>query len=152
MVRSSHQIFGLIHRLTLHSIGQTKDVDKEANVSSTSQGYESAYDPEDRLARYGNSVAPLSVVYPRQQKVGRQDPIAMLGKGIGAWDNQKKQSKAGKEAQKGKKSKKGDAVEGGVKWVSFESMSGRMITSTDTTRSSWSGKRLPTALHTGNRP
>lgn len=151
MVSTSLQIFTSEQRLTSPSIGQTKDVDKEAGVSAGSQGYNRSYDPEDRLAGYGNTVAPLSVVYPRQQQIGRQDPIAMLGRGIGARDNQRKMKKADKEQQKGKKSKDRDAVEGGVKWVSLSKTVRIPLSKIDSSRSSWSGRRLLTALHTGNR-
>lgn len=99
------------------SIGHTKDVDDETGVSAPSQGFRGSNDPESRLAGYGNTVAPLSVVYPQQQNIGRNDPIAMLARGIGSRDNQKKIEKANKDAQKGK-SKKGNSLEGDVKWVS----------------------------------
>ncbi|KAF2163612.1 hypothetical protein M409DRAFT_26220 [Zasmidium cellare ATCC 36951] len=98
-------------------IGHTKDLNNETGVSASSGGFRGSNDPETRLAEYGNSVAPLSVVYPRQQNIGRQDPIAMLARGIGSRDNQKKIGKANKDAQKGKKSKKGDSLEGDVKWL-----------------------------------
>lgn len=106
----------MMAKLIIPSIGHTKDVDNETGVATQSQGFRSRNDPKSRLAEYGNTVAPLSVVYPQQQNIGRSDPIAMLARGIGSRDNQKKIDKANKNAQKGK-SKKANSLEGDVKWV-----------------------------------
>ena len=73
--------------------------------------------PEDRLMCYGDLVAPLSRTLPPLERVGRNDPIAMLGRGIGHRDDQRKRKKAEEKIGKGK-SEKGDELEGGLKWVS----------------------------------
>lgn len=136
-------------KLTACSIGHTKDVDNETGVSAPSQGFRSNNDPESRLAEYGNAVAPLSVVYPQQRNIGRNDPIAMLARGIGSRDNQRKIGRANKEAQKGK-SKKGNSLEGDVKWVSTCLLCPRM-SANDLASSLWSGKPLQTASPIGRR-
>lgn len=73
--------------------------------------------PEARLAAYRGILAPVSMVLPPAARGGRNDPIAMLGRGMASRDAQKKVQKAAEDAQEGKLSAKdGAAVE--VKWVS----------------------------------
>ena len=74
--------------------------------------------PENRIAAYGNLVAPLSEILPPQQNQGRNDPLAFIGKGIGAKQSRKKMEKAQKDAAEGK-SKKLTSIENGLKWVSL---------------------------------
>ena len=74
--------------------------------------------PEERQACYGNLISPLSSVMPPLRQSGRNDPIALLGRGMSSRDSQKKFQKAQKKLQSGK-SKDVDALEKGLKWVSL---------------------------------
>lgn len=60
---------------------------------------------------------PLSFVYPEQQRLGRQDPIALIGHGMSAKDAQRKMQRAEKERDRGRRTKKGDDLEGELQWV-----------------------------------
>lgn len=101
------------------SIGKGQNVDQEAGFSASTRRFEGAVDPQSRLADYGDFLMPLSVVYPEQQKIGRQDPIALIGRGMSAKDAQQKMQRAGRERDRGRRTKKGDALEGGLQWVSI---------------------------------
>ncbi|KAJ5633242.1 hypothetical protein N7490_009581 [Penicillium lividum] len=100
-------------------IAKTKDVDAELGLDSTStQQSLYAVSPEARRAQYGDLIAPLSRVLPPLEQRGRNDPIAMLGRGIASRGDQKKMQKVEKEMAKGRgKTKNLDALEGGLKWL-----------------------------------
>jgi hypothetical protein len=87
--------------------------------------------PEERQACYGDLISPLSQVLPPLQQSGRNDPIALLGRGISSRSDQKKFEKAQKKMQSGK-SKNIDALEKGIKWVRFfkQYSSHKMVTYT----------------------
>jgi hypothetical protein len=73
--------------------------------------------PEARLAAYRGLLAPPSLVLPPAAGGGRNDPIAMLGRGMASRDAQKKIEKAQEKAREGKFDDK--AMAGAeVKWVS----------------------------------
>lgn len=75
--------------------------------------------PEDRVAVYGNLVAPLTdVLPPVQNSGGRSDPLVMLGQRFSDKSNDKQLRKAQEDMQKGK-TKKYNALEGDLRWVSF---------------------------------
>ena len=73
--------------------------------------------PQERLAAYRGRLAPPSVVLPPAARSGRNDPIAMLGRGIASRDAQKKVGKAQEKASEGKFDDK-DMAGAEVKWVS----------------------------------
>ena len=80
---------------------------------------------QDRLAAYGDSLTPLTVIRPPLTGAGRQDPIAILGNAFAKRSQnkasrkaQKHAIKARKDADKGKtKVSKSDRLEGGMKLV-----------------------------------
>jgi hypothetical protein len=94
-------------------------VDSEVGISPGAARPDSiSVSPTQRQAYYGELIAPLSQVLPPLQQSGRNDPIALLGRGMSSRDSQKKLEKAQKKLDKGK-SKKLDSLEGGLKWVSL---------------------------------
>ncbi|KAM0253651.1 hypothetical protein ACHAQJ_007163 [Trichoderma viride] len=98
-------------------IGSSKDVDAEVGISPGAARPDSInVSPRERQAYYGELIAPLSQVLPPLQQSGRNDPIAMLGRGMSSRDGQKKLEKAQKKLDKGK-SKDIDSLEGGLKWT-----------------------------------
>lgn len=100
------------------SIGSSSNVDREVGISSGTQRRNIiGQTAEEKLARYGELVAPLSVVLPPSQNIGRQDPLAKIGQRIGDKGDQKKLEKARRDAARGKLEKMGD-LEGGLKCVS----------------------------------
>lgn len=72
---------------------------------------------EQRVAAYGDSVAQLDEVLLPVRTGGRNDPIAMLGKGMSKRKNQKKGEKVQKKMDSGRDRK--IDVDGGLKWVSL---------------------------------
>lgn len=99
------------------SIGKAQNVDEEAGYTPSLRGFQGDTDPEIRLDQYGEYLMPISVVYPEQQKIGRQDPIAMWVKHTSARDAQKSMQRASKERDRGRRTKKGDSLEGDLQWV-----------------------------------
>ncbi|KAH8698683.1 hypothetical protein BGW36DRAFT_295041 [Talaromyces proteolyticus] len=99
-------------------IGKSKDVDAEVGISSSASRSAPGTLPEDRVARYGNLIAPLSDVLPPLANSGRQDPLAAFGQRIGNKADDKKVRKAREKMEKGK-TDKFDALEGGLQWVRF---------------------------------
>ncbi|KAF2156337.1 hypothetical protein K461DRAFT_310817 [Myriangium duriaei CBS 260.36] len=99
-------------------IGKSKDLDIELGIFTHSRQQASHYacSPEQRLDSYNGLVAPLSVVLPPLENVGRKDPIAMLGRGIGARESQRKSRKAEKSAARGR-NRRGDNTGDDLKWV-----------------------------------
>lgn len=112
-------LYRQLHILTLFSIGTSTDVDAEVGISPGAARPDSIYvSPEERQAYYGERIAAVSQVLPPLQQSGRNDPIALLGRGMFSRDSQKKLEKAQKKLDKGK-SKDIDNLEGGLKWVSL---------------------------------
>ncbi|KAK4500303.1 hypothetical protein PRZ48_008492 [Zasmidium cellare] len=97
-------------------IGKGSNVDQESGYSASRQ-FTGEIDPLTRLEQYGDYLMPLSVVHEQQQNIGRQDPIAMIGRGMSAKDAQQKMQRAGREQQRGKRTKKGDSLEGSLQWL-----------------------------------
>ncbi|KAL6885799.1 hypothetical protein GGI43DRAFT_431967 [Trichoderma evansii] len=98
-------------------IGRSTDIDAEVGISQGSvRPYSINVSPRERLACYGDLIAPISQVLPPLQQSGRNDPIALLGRGMSSRDSQKKMEKAQKKMEKGK-SKDIDNLEGGLKWL-----------------------------------
>ncbi|UKZ73746.1 hypothetical protein TrVFT333_001396 [Trichoderma virens FT-333] len=84
-------------------IGGSANVDAEVGISQGSaQPYSINVSPEERVACYGDLIAPISQILPPLQQSGRNDPIAMLGRGLASRDSQKKMEKAQKDMKKGK--------------------------------------------------
>ena len=104
----------------IYSIGKTVDVDNEVGVASASGRSDLLFgiSPEERQARYGDLIAPLSRVLPPLQQNGRSDPIAMIGRGLSSRASQKKMQKAEKDSAKGK-TKKSTSLEADLKWASL---------------------------------
>ena len=73
--------------------------------------------PQERLAAYRGLLAPPSLVLPPAARGGRNDPIAMLGRGMASRDAQKKVEKAQEKAREGNFDDK-DMAGAEVKWVS----------------------------------
>ncbi|KAH8121290.1 hypothetical protein LI328DRAFT_171976 [Trichoderma asperelloides] len=98
-------------------IGSSTDVDAEVGIpKGDARPYSINASPRQRIACYGDLIAPISQVLPPLQQCGRNDPIALLGRGMSDRDNQKKIEKAQKESEKGKR-KEIDNLEGGLKWL-----------------------------------
>lgn len=104
--------------LTSASIARTKDVDAEVGIApSESRGIVSL-SPDERVAWYGDLLAPLTIVLPPLQDSGRQDAIAALGQRFGDKSTEKKVRKAQKKLEKGD-TKQFASLEGDLKWVRF---------------------------------
>ncbi|KAL7782026.1 hypothetical protein V8C37DRAFT_398037 [Trichoderma ceciliae] len=98
-------------------IGTATDVDTEVGISpGTARPDSINASAAERQAYYGELIAPLSQVLPPLQQSGRNDPIAMLGKGISSRDSQKKLDKAQRRLDRGR-SKGKEKLEGGLKWI-----------------------------------
>jgi hypothetical protein len=73
--------------------------------------------PEQRVYVYGDYVASVTRSTPPVSTGGRNDPIAMLGRGLADRSSSKTLRKAQKDAAKGK-FKKSDSLQSDLKWVS----------------------------------
>lgn len=105
-------------RLTSASIARTKDVDAEVGIAPSDSRGVVGLSPDERVARYGDLLAPLTHVLPPLQDSGRQDPIAALGQRFGNKSTEKKIRKAQRKMEKGE-TKQFTALEGDLKWVRF---------------------------------
>lgn len=72
--------------------------------------------PQERVACYGNRLAPLSDVLPPLPQSGRHDPIAVLGNAVANRDNAKKLNKAQRKMDRGRNDKMNN-IEEHLKWV-----------------------------------
>lgn len=101
--------------LTQFSIGSSTDIDAEVGIPpGDARPYSINISPRERLACYGDLIAPISQILPPLQHSGRNDPIALLGRGMSNRDSQKKIKRAQKKLEKGK-SKRIDNLEGDLK-------------------------------------
>ncbi|KAF3391459.1 hypothetical protein F1880_007675 [Penicillium rolfsii] len=100
-------------------IGKTQDVEASVGLAAPPGPRTNSFgiSPEGRLAFFGDLIAPLSLLLPPLQQIGRNDPAAMLGRTLANRTNQKKMQKAEKDITKGKKNKNLDSLEGGLKWL-----------------------------------
>ena len=96
------------------------NVNAEIGIRDGSTGSMAGASPEDRLASYGNYIAPISVILPPVRTAKRNDPLAVIGRTIGQRDQQRKMGHAQDDLDKGK-TEKSAKLEQGVKWVSFAS-------------------------------
>lgn len=100
------------------SIAKTKDVNAEVGYSPAPRSDRVTARPESRIAAYGDLVAPLTVVMPPLEHVGRRDPIAMIGRGLSSKETNKKMEKAQEKMERGRRNKDLNGLEDGFKWVS----------------------------------
>ncbi|KAL7915889.1 hypothetical protein GGI35DRAFT_9964 [Trichoderma velutinum] len=115
-------------------IGSSADVDAEVGISQgSSRSYSTNVSPGERIASYGDLLAPISQVLPPLQQSGRNDPIAMLGNRMSSRDRQKKLEKAQEKLQKGK-NKDMDSLEGGLKWLMVRRASAETLAYWETNR------------------